>query len=425
MHREPLSRSTYVHRPSLPSSMRVAWKFLALTLLLPFQVAAQNLPITALPFLDIPSSPAVNAMGGAGVALPSSDAHAFLYNPAQLGISGRDIKAAGTLYPGGSTDWLAIGDLTLGSTALSAGVDLRPKGVPVVAGVGLAQTALNFSDRLVVDDTGQAVASYQPRDRYRALSLGVATAGAARVGIGSTARFITSTDRAIVENERLSVSNLRGFTFDVGVLAEADFARMLGHPSIGGIRPTLSVAAGYAQSNIGGTVAYSGQFAASALPRMARLGWSASGGLAMPLETTTLNFVEGDVSVQAEHLLVRENGVANYTYEPFLGDLDVIDNGLHGRGSATVTGRRGFRIAFIESLAISRGDFDGWGFTEVKTRGIEFRLAGPLKIVGEITGNAGIAALANHYDVRFTRSVYFQGEANESTFSGVSFVVKR
>ena len=109
----------------------------------------------------------------------------------------------------------------------------------------------------------------------------------------------------------------------------------------------------------------------------------------------------------------------------FLGDLDVIDNGLLGRGSATVTGRHGYRIAFFESFAISRGGFDGWGFDDVKTRGMEFRLAGPLKIIGEITGSSRLSVLANHYDVRFTRSVYFHGDMNESTFSGISFVVKR
>ncbi len=32
---------------------------------------------------------------------------------------------------------------------------------------------------------------------------------------------------------------------------------------------------------------------------------------------------------------------------------------------------------------------------------------------------------ANRYDVRITRSVYFYGGLNESTFNGISFVVKR
>ncbi len=405
--------------------MRTTWILLSLSLLIPFQVAAQNLPITALPFLEIPPSPSLNAMGSAGVALPSDDPHAFLYNPAQLGIAARDTRAAGTLYPGGATDWLAIGDLTVGSTALFAGVDLAPLGVPLVAGIGLGQTALNFSERIFVDDAGQTIASYQPRDRYHALSVGVATAGAARIGIGTTARYISSTDRARMENDELAVSSLRGFTFDAGVLAEADISRILGQPSIGSVQPTFSVAAGYSQSSIGGTIAYTGQFSSSALPRTARLGWSASGGLTMPLETTSLQFVQADVSMQAEHLLVRENEDYSFSYAALLGDINMIDNGLLGRGSDTVTGRHGYRVSFLETFALARGGFDGWGFQDVKTRGVEFHLAGPLKILGEVTGNARLADLASRYDVRFSHSVYFHGESNESTFNGISFVVKR
>ncbi len=405
--------------------MRATLVFLSLSLVLPLPVAAQNLPITALPFLEIPSSPAISAMGGAGVALHSDDPHAFLYNPAQLGMAARDTRAAGTLYPDGSTDWLAIGDLTVGSAALSAGVDLRPLGLPLVAGVGLGQTALQFNERIFVDEAGVPVASYHPRDRYRALSLGVATAGAARVGIGTTVRHVSSTDRASFENDRLFISQLRGVTFDVGLLAEADVTRMLGNPAVGRLLPSLSIAVGYAQSSIGGTLSYSGQSGRSALPRIARIGWSISGGFVLPLKTASIRFVRADVSVQAEHLLVRADGEAGYSYEPFIGDLDVIQNGLLGQGSASVTGRRGYRIALLESIAISRGGFDGWGFENGKTSGMEFRLAGPLKILGELTGNGRWTEMADRYDVRFTRAVYFSGEMNESTFSGISFVVKR
>ena len=103
----------------------------------------------------------------------------------------------------------------------------------------------------------------------------------------------------------------------------------------------------------------------------------------------------------------------------------MIRNGLLGRGSATITARHGYRIAFLESFSISRGGFDGWGFEDVKTRGMEFRLAGPLKIISEIAGNPRLANLAHRSDVRITRSVYFYGGLNESTFNGISFVVKR
>ena len=91
---------------------------------------AQNLPLTALPFLGISPSPAANAVGGAGVALTDADPYGFLYNPARLGLAARDARALTGLYPGGSTAWLGLGDLQVGSVALAAGFDLRPHGLP-------------------------------------------------------------------------------------------------------------------------------------------------------------------------------------------------------------------------------------------------------------------------------------------------------
>jgi hypothetical protein len=228
-----------------------------------------------------------------------------------------------------------------------------------------------------------------------------------------------------MDGEHLAVSTLHGFTLDLGILAEADITRLMGNPQIGRVQPELSVAIGYAQSSIGGTIGYTGQPSRSALPRTARLGWSASAGLALPVGSTSLKALQADISVQAEHLLVRHGDENAYSYEHILGNLDVIENGLLGRGSADVTARHGVRVAFFETLAVSQGGFDGWGFQHAETGGLEFRLAGPLKILGGLLDNARLSEIADRYDVRFSRSVYFKNESNESTFSGISFVVHR
>ncbi|MDX1439308.1 MAG: hypothetical protein R3284_05345 [Rubricoccaceae bacterium] len=405
--------------------MRLFRLFILLSLLVPYWANAQNVPITALPFLEIPPSPGINALGGAGVALSTSDPHAFLYNPAQLGIAARETRAAGTLYPGGSIDWLAVGDLSVGSTALTAGVDFRDSGLPLAAGVGLAQTALHFGDRIFVNDEGEAVDSYEPLDRYYALSLGAATTGPLRLGIGSTVRHISTTDRVTFDGETASATTLSGFSFDVGALAQADITSLFGNPLLGTASPRVVASVGYSQSNIGGTISYSNQGTSSPMPRTARLGWSLSAGFDMPLDDQTLRFLQGDFSVQAEHLLVREERRGSYTYEPFLGNLDIVRNGFLGRGDDTITARKGLRISLIETLSISRGQFDGWGFDDVETTGVEFHLAGPLKILASILEDNRIAAFAQTYDVRFTHTSYFSREANESSFNGLTFVVKR
>ncbi len=402
--------------------MRAAWLLAVVVVALSARSGAQNLP-TALPFLEIPPSPSLNAMGSPGVARTDADPYGFLANPARLGLAARDARAATALYPVGASDWFDA-DLSLASAALTAGFDLRPRGLPVSLGVGLGETALRFGELTVVSETGLAQASYEPVDRYRALALGAATTGSVRVGLGGTARHVTSTDRAEFVEGRAEVSSLYGFTFDLGLLAEADVAALLGRPRLGSVRLALSLATGYAQTHIGGTVRYSGFTTRLALPRTATLGWSGTAGLDLPTAHGAWRLVEADVAVQAEHSLVREPEEGRYHYARTLGDLAVRD-ALFGRGSDAVTGRHGLRVTLAQTVALSRGGFDGWGFDDVRTRGFEFHLAGPLRAVSWATGDGRFAALTERFDLRFAHAVYFDGDLHESTFDGLTLVVRR
>lgn len=393
-----------------------------------FPAGAQNLPITALPFLEISPSPGINGVGGAGVALVKPDAHGFLYNPAHLGLAARDARALSAFYPAGSTDWLAFDGLTLGSAALAVGFDARVAGLPLTVGAGLAQTALRFGEHVAVDEQGAPLGAYEPVDRYRALAVGAGTTGAVRVGFGAAARHVTSTDRVRVEGEQLSTTSVWGFTFDLGLLAEADVTRLLGRPRLGGalgLQPSLAVSAGYAQTNLSGEVAYSGS-PALPLPRTARLGWSASAGLDLPTDVGALRLVEGTLAVQAEHSLVRrEDLTGRYRYRAFVGDLHVFEHGFLGHGNAVVTGRHGWQLSVAETFALSRGSFDGWGFFDAQTHAVEARLAGPLKGAALLTGSGRLAEFARRFDLRLTHAVVFSGDAQESTFDGLTFVVRR
>src|SRR5690606_24681300 len=127
----------------------------------------------------------------------------------------------------------------------------RVAGVPLSVGIGLGETVLRFGERVAVNGRGEAQGAYRPMDRYRALALGVATTGAARVGLGATVRHVTSTDAILLRDDGVATTNVWGFTFDAGLLAEADVARLLGRPTLGPLHPALTVAAGYAQVNLG------------------------------------------------------------------------------------------------------------------------------------------------------------------------------
>ncbi|HYE96467.1 MAG TPA: hypothetical protein VD962_09680 [Rubricoccaceae bacterium] len=387
----------------------------ALLGLAPCGASAQR-PLTALPFLEIPPSPTLNAMAGAGVALPSADPYAFLYNPAQAALAARDVAGGAALYPGGA-DW--IGRFNYGSAAAMGGARIGR----FALGGGLAQTALHFGEVEVRSRDGAYVARYEPVDRYLAAAVGASTTGAVRGAVGLATRFVSSTDSPTFEGDEFSVGRIWGFTMDLGAMAAADVARLVALPRVGPMRPALEVSAGYAQTHIGGTVGYSGSSYRDPLPRTALLGWAASAGLDLPLATSTLRVVQADLALQAEHSLVHRREDGSCGYGLVLGDMNVA-RALTGTGNEETTGRRGLRLALAETVELSAGEFHGGGY-EGRSYGVAVRAAGPLKAAAHLTARPVLARLADHFDVRYTHAVYFAGTPNETAFGGLSLAVRR
>jgi hypothetical protein len=367
----------------------------------------------------------VLGLGGADVAHRDAGAHAALGNPALAGLAARDLVAATAGGPGAS-DWRSLGDIRFSGGAQSFGVDGARLGVPLTLGVALAWTSMDYGERSLQGTR----ATYAPIDRFAAFSIGGATRGAVRVALGATVRHLSTTDRVTVRNGRASVSSRRGVTADLGLAASADIAAAVGSPEFalpgaGRLRPALEVTAGYAQTHVGGTVRYSGGEAA-ALPRTARLGWSAVAGIDMdlPAMAGSLRVLEGEVVAQAETRLVRESAGGDYTYAPALGDVGVVD-ALAGRGDASVTGRRGIRVGIAETLALSVGWFGGAGFDNTASRAMEIRLAGPLKLAAALARSPRLADAARRMDLRWIRAVTFIDSPYETTMNGFSLVVRR
>ena len=387
--------------------MRLAFA-LALLLAAPAGRAQERrLAFTALPVLEIPAVP---EMGGATVGRATRDARAFLQNPAALALAPAGQAAAGT------PDAVWFGESrTRTSAAAWSGRAGR-----LALGVGVAQGALSGDARTLADGT-----PFDPTDRYRALGASVATAGAVRVALGATARFISTTDAPVYDGARFSVGRLRGASADVGVLASADVARLAGRPAAFGLAPALDVAAGYALTHLAGTVRYTG-FARQALPRTGALGWSVRAGLDLPLGGApgrALRLVEAEAAFQGERRLVRETDTAT-TYDALTGGLGLRD-AFTGGGSAATTGRRGVRVALAETLALSVGRFDGGGYANVVTRGVEVSAAGAFAALAQrLTPGPRARALART-DLRVGRTTVFAGTPDAATRTTITLVVGR
>ncbi|MEM9997412.1 MAG: hypothetical protein AAF809_06890 [Bacteroidota bacterium] len=369
----------------------------------------------ALTFLDLPTAPALNALGGTGVAEAFGDPYGFLYNPAHLG--GFEGEAALATYPG-AVDWLGLG-LDASSMAASGGVSLRGIGLPVSLGLGVARTTLDFGTVPVTN-----TASFAPQDRYTAVGLGLGLDLPVRVQLGANLRFVTSEEAIGVDADgTVLTGEIQGTTLDVGALVEAPVLGLLGVAQQADFRPALDLAVGYAQVHVGGEVG-SGAFA-QPLPRMARLGYAVTFGLDHRTRLDAyIQLVEATVAIQAEHQLTRVAADGAVSYEPVLGDLNLLDNALLGRGSDITTARRGLRLTFFETFGLHYGYFDGFGYDARRTSGFEVRLGGALRVYALSTGNERLAALAERYDVSFSTATYFAGARSESQFASLTLRVR-
>ena len=361
-----------------------------------------SLAFTALPVLEIPAVP---ELGGATVGRPADDARAFLQNPAALGLAPGGVRASGSP----NATW--FGESRFGTTAAAWS---RHAG-PVLVGVGLAQGAMSADARTLADGT-----AFDPTDRYRALGASVGTAGAVRLSVGANVRYITSTDAPVYDGARFEVGRLRGVTADAGALVAVDLARLAGRPRVGAFAPTLDIAAGYAQTHVGGRIRYSG-FGRQALPRTGALGWSVRAGLDARVAGRTLRVVEAEGAFQAERRLVAHTGV---DYAALTGGASLAD-ALSGTGGDVTTGRRGIGVVFAETLSLSWGRTDGGGYRDIATRSIQIRTGGIGSVVASRLGADRLAGALARTDLRLGRTVVFAGTPDATTRTTLSVVVRR
>ena len=338
----------------------------------------------------------------------TDDPRAALQNPALLGLSASSTRQATAATP--SAQW--FGEQSVGVGAASVGLDLGQ----FTVGATLSQGTQSSDARTLSDGT-----AYDPTDRYRALSLGAATQGAVQMAVGTTARYVTTTDAPRWTGERFEIADLRGVTMDLGLAASANVAELANLPSVSGLQPALDVTAGYALSHMSGTVRYHG-YEKQSLPRTATLGWSAVGGLDKTLGSTPLRVVELEVAAQADHSLVHEDA-AGTSYDWVVGSLSPAD-ALLGTGGERTTGRRGVRLELAETLSVSRGRFDGWGYDDAQTRSIEVSTAGLFKLLSAGSTTGPVSDL-RQLDLRLGRTTIWAGTPEAATRTTLSLVFGR
>lgn len=364
-----------------------------------------SVPITALPFLGVP---AVVELGGATVGRLTLDPRAALQNPAAVGLAARDAMHAVGGAP--TEDWFGDSRYGVGVSAWSVRQGALAGGLAVGAGT------MRGTQRTLADGS-----TYASSDQFRSLTVGMATTGAFRVAAGATGRYVTSTDVPVWDGSAFHAERLRGVTFDGGVLATADVAALAGHPQIVGTMPALEVTAGYAQTHMGGAIQYSG-FDRQSLPRLGALGWSAQTGIDIFMDGKLLRLVNLEVAFGAERLLAtEENGTTRYAH--VTGGLP-LGAALRGTGDARTTGRRGIGLSFAETVSLSWGRFDGWGYDDAQTRHWEIGTAGAMRWLSTRTPGA-LSNVLQRTDFRLGQTTVWAATPRAETRTVATLILRR
>lgn len=366
----------------------------------------------AIPFLLLPLSPSLTAMGATGTSLPTDDPYGFLLNPAQLGYTSQTTNISYIFHPS-KVNWLGLDRLKLTGIAFNLGYNFKYLvGIPVSIGFGFSNPELNFGDFFRTGKVNsKPISTFESKDFYYAYSAGIGVDYFVQLSAGITYKDITSILADYRGESDTSNIELKTNTLDFGFLLNVPVIKLIDDKLSFNIiedipiKPYFNFSTGYSQSNIGNEVYYIDPAQSDPLPRTARLGYGISLGFDFLIDNSPFNFIKFDFSVDAEDILV-ERDMIGFEYQNGIGDIEIGRNIFQIKGDNKVVAHSGYRIYLMETLAITHGKFSGRGFNLSTTNGIEIRATGLLKMLSKYSSNKVVEFIAKHFDLRYYNTTY-------------------
>jgi len=386
----------------------------------------------AIPFLLVPVSPTQTAMGNTGTSLPTDDPYGFLLNPAQLGYTSQTNNLSFIFYPS-SVDWLGWDRLTVSGIALNLGYNFKNLvGIPLSVGIGFANPEINYGESIrTTPGDPTPIGTFEAKDYYYAYSLGIGIDYYVQFNAGITYKDITSILGPTIFNigEEQGSGKAEVSAIDYGLLLNVPVIRLIDDnltldifdnvPSI----PFLNISFGLSRTNIGDEVYYIDPAQSDPLPRSARLGYGISAGMDLQFGETDVNIFDLAFTVDAWDILIERDTSGKTEYQSGLGDIDFGKHVIQIKGDDKVVSHAGLQISLLETLVIRNGHFNGRGFHERKTNGIEIRAKGLLKLLDKFTSDPTMKFIADHFDVRYYNTNYFADDLFDTKITGIALVI--
>ncbi len=384
-------------------------------------VSAYAQDINFLPILTTSPSAKLNAMAGLGVALPTGDAYGQFYNPAQVAYAARRANFSIHFLPGGQ-NLSGNSKPELKSSAASLGYQLRGRDEKrsVSLGIGYVNSDLDLGEIFFTDSLGNIRQSAVRNENYYSITLGLGFTYFIDIHLGLTHKWIT-TNPGFVQISQTQIAraidNLG--TWDYGFMLTAPLHRWIfSQAKDKKLRPMLDFSLGYSKSNTGGEVKYNEFIPDLPLPRTARLGYSIRGGLGITYERKKFQAFEAYFSVEANDILVTRDG-NNFSYQGFLGDIDVSKHIIKARGDDNVTSRVGYGLELFETVYLAGGFYEGAGFDQTQTFGFGIRTKGVFRLFQKKYTKNAFSFIFDSMDFQYYTSVYSVFPGDEVRFHGV------
>ncbi len=392
---------------------------LIFTIIFTISLAAQDASL--LPILTTSPSPKLNAMAGIGVALPTTDSYGQFYNPAQVAFAARHSNFSIHFLPGGQ-DLSNTGKPELKSSASNLGYQLRGRRdeKSVSLGIGYINSDLDLGAKTFVDSMGNPIRTTVQNENYYSITLGVGFTYFVDINLGLTYKSIISNPGfiQISDNEIVQARDYIG-TWDYGILITAPLHRFIFKPGKDAkLRPLLDFSVGYSKTNSSSEIKYNDFIPELPLPRTARLGYSARGGIGITFERKHFQAFEAYFSVEANDLLVKQedNG---FSYQGFIGDIDISKHIIKAQGDEKVTSRVGYGIELFETLYLAGGFYEGGGFEKTNTFGFGIRTKGIFRLFQTKYTKNAFSFIFDNMDFQYYSSVYSVYPGDEVRFNGV------
>ncbi len=373
---------------------------------------------TAIPVLGISPSPYLNGLGGAGVALPTSDPFVIFANPAQLAANIHSNGVSAHFYPAkAALSNEATADLRASAATVGYRIPFRANQTGFKVAIGYLNTDLDLGTQIVRDQSGNEIARSISSEYYYGITLSFAFEYKIMVGFGVTYKWVTS-ERGFLQRPNGTLARLREDmgVFDYGVIAALPIYNLIFEHGRS-FSPFFDISAGYSKINLGSDVTYNGEIDPLPLPKTGRLGYAFSAGLDMQFRGTGLNLVTAEWTGEKLDPVKKTGGVADNS-DPIFIDTIAGDNRLPG-----INKIQALHIGLFETISYQQGIYSGTESGEKTSRGFGITTSGLFKLIRPKYTRNIFSFIIEQMEFRYYQSWYYASADVETVFYGVNIRV--